>query len=42
MEIRNTEKFTVNYAHIERQKNSAIPKLQRMLNESNLVRRRPG
>lgn len=33
MDIRNEEKFIVKYAHTERLKNSAVPYMQRLLNE---------
>ena len=33
MDIRNEEKFTVKYAHTERLNNSAVPYMQRLLNE---------
>ena len=42
MEVRNPEKFIVNYANTERLKKSAIPNMQRMLNGSILIKRNPG
>ena len=33
MEMRNEERFIVNHAHTERLKNSAVPYMQRLLNE---------
>ena len=33
MDIRNEEKFIVKYAHTERLRNSAVPYMQRLLNE---------
>ena len=42
MEVRNPEKFIVKHANTERLKNSAIPNMQRMLNGSILIKRKPG
>ena len=42
MEVRYGEKFEVQNAHTERFKKSAIPSMQRMLNDSNLRKRKPG
>ena len=33
MDIRNEERFIVKYGHTERLKNSAVPYIQRLLNE---------
>ena len=35
MELRDEEKFVVNHANTERMKKSAIPFMQRLLNEDN-------
>ena len=42
MDIRNPEKFIVSHAHTERFKKSAIPSMQRILNDNNLRKRTPG
>ena len=36
MDLRNSEKYAVRYAHTERFKKSAIPYMQRLLNEEYL------
>ena len=42
MGVRNPEKFVVNHANTERFKKSSIPNMQRMLNESCTIKRKPG
>ena len=42
MEVRNPERFVVNHANTERLKKSSIPNMQRMLNESCIIKRNPG